>query len=1024
MTASVPVSRRAALHAPHSPLLAKVVDPSPRPRAVRSSGKAVDSRKPLEVRMASVSGRILRSLLLLSLAASATPLFAQQTGSITGKVTTADGSLLPGVIVEARSDVLPGPRTTVTGANGEYRLRALPPGPYTVKFELSGMQSVTRKAQVQLAQDVVADATLGPGLSETVTVTAESSIIDKDSASIASALSNEQIQGLPLAQEYRDLVKLIPGVQYTQDQTRGPSAGGSGQDNVYLFDGVNVTLPQYGTLSAEPASHDVAQVTVIKGGARAVDFDRAGGFSIDSVSKSGTGLYHGELSYQFQTKGMAADLTSGAQSRYQQDRDWLNASLGGPILKDRLYFFGSYYRPTLTRSNAANLYGPLPGYNSTRNEGFGKLTFTPTKTVLLNASYRDSKRVETGSQFAANASSTTGSGNEAHLKIFTGDGSWVINPKSFVTFNYTHFANPTQGRPDHEADVDVSLTPGTQLDISSLDTLGRLTVPVPVSGAPAYNAFVQPLIDRYGYNLNGVQTGGGQVGYYYQFDNDNFYRDAAQVAYNLTLGTNVTHEIHVGYQWLKETEDLLRSSNGWGLISVPGGRLAVVPGTNQRAYYVAEIQQQASGQSSVLHSESQTHNFEVNDTVRWNNLTFNVGALVSRDSLYGQGLREDSSTLSGFVAAPGNRYKMYEIPFSKMIQPRLGVTWAYNGKDTIYASYAKYNPSASSLPRAASWDRNLIGAFVDAQFDANGVLFASVPVASSSGKLFVEDMTPRGIQEFLVGTARALAPRWTARVYGRYRKGSHFWEDTNNTARVAYNPPAGIPRELYVPDLAAKVAQIGSGSSYVIADLDGSYTKYYEATLESEWRGDKTFVRGSYTWSHYYGNFDQDNSTTANDANVFIGSSNIGDGAGRQLWNFRDGDLRGDRPNLLKVYGYRELPWHSTIGAYFVAQSGQPWETWSYEPYRSLTTSTSDTNRYAEPAGSNRSDSHVQLDLNYTQNFRLKGRMNLQVAGDLFNVFNSQTGYDIDPRFHSSTYGQPRTYFDPRRFQLAARFQF
>ena len=291
-------------------------------------------------------------------------------------------------------------------------------------------------------------------------MTAESSVIDKDSATVASALSNDQIVALPLAQEYRDLVKLIPGVQYTQDTVRGPSAGGSGQDNVYLFDGVNVTLPQYGTLSAEPASHDIAQVTTTKGGARAVDFNRAGGFSIDSVSKSGTSQYHGELSYQLQTKGMAAELTSGAQSRYEQDRDWLNASLGGPILKDRLYFFGSYYRPTKTRSNAANLYGDLPGYDYTRNEGFGKLTFTPTKTILLNASYRESKAVETGAQYASNVSATTGTGNESRLKIFTADGSWVINPKSFATAKYTHFANPTQGTPDYTADVNVSTASG------------------------------------------------------------------------------------------------------------------------------------------------------------------------------------------------------------------------------------------------------------------------------------------------------------------------------------------------------------------------------------------------------------------------------------------------------------------------------------------------------------------------------------------------------------------------------------
>jgi hypothetical protein len=974
--------------------------------------------------MLSASARVLRVLVSLSFVALASPLFAQQTGTISGTVKATDGSLLPGVTVEARSDVLPGPRATVTGANGEYRLPALPPGTYTVTFNLSGMQPQARKAQVQLAQDIVADAVLGPGISETVTVTAESSLIDKESATIASALSNDQILGLPLAQEYRDLQKLIPGVQYSQDTVRGPSAGGSGQDNVYQFDGVNVTLPFYGTLSAEPASHDIAQVTVIKGGSRAVEFDRSGGFSIDSVSKSGTSQYHGQVSYLFQNNAMSADLDSGSQSRYEQNRDWLNVNLGGPVIGDRLYFYGSYYRPTSDRENQANLYGDLPNYESTRNEGFGKLTFTPTKTILLNASYRDSKRVDKSDLFASNASATTGTGSEARLKIFTADGSWVINPRSHATFKYTHFANLTQGAPDYVADVQPDTTPGTRLDVNSLDTLGRLTVPLPVTGAPAYNAFVQPLIDRYGYTQNGVKVGGGTVGYGSQFDDDDFYRDAFQVGYNLTLGTSVQHELHVGYQWYSEEEDLVRSSNGWGLISVPGGRLAAIPGTGQSAYYTARIQQQSTGQAAPIHSEFQSHNLELNDTIKWGNWTFNLGVLMSRDTLYGQGLREDSSTLSGYVSAPGNKYEMYQIPFGNMIQPRLGATWAYNGKDTVYAGYAKYKPAASSLPRAASWDRNLTGTFIDTHFDATGVAFAAVPVGSSSGKLFVEDMTSRTVDEFLLGTARQLGSRWTARLYGRYREGRHFWEDTNNTARVAYEPPPDIPRELYIPDLSAQLAQIGSGSSYVIAELDGAYTKYYEVTLESEWRGDKTFVRGSYTWSHYYGNFDQDNSTAANDANVFIGSSFIGDGAGRQLWDFKDGDLRGDRPHLLKVYGYRQLPWNATVGGYFVFQSGQPWETWSYEPYRALTTSTSDTNRYAEPAGSRRTDSHWQIDLNYTQNFRLKGRLNLQLAADLFNVFDEQTGYNIQPAFHDSTYGTPRSYYDPRRLQVAARLQF
>ena len=941
-------------------------------------------------------------------------------------MTASDGSPIPGVTVEARSDVLPGPRTTVTSAKGEYRLLALPPGSYTLKFDLPGMQGATRNAGVQLAQDTTVDVSLGmQAIAETATVTAEPTLVDKESATITSGLSQQQLRELPVAQDYRDIQKLIPAVQYTEETTRGASAGGSGQDNVYLFDGTNVSLPLFGNLSAEPAAHDIAQVTIIKGGAKAVDFDRSGGFWIDSVSKSGTSVFHGDASYQFQTAGMSAGLNSGILSRYEQDRSWLNVSLGGPIVSDHLYFYGSYYRPEQDRNNRANLYGDLPPYKSTRNEGFGKLTITPIQSMLFNLSYRDSKRVDKSDLFAANAAATTGSGSESRLRIGTGEGSWVINSRSFATLKYNHFENLTQGRPDNISDAKFSSTIGTQLDLNNLDKLGLLQVPVPVAGNASYNAFVQPLIDRYGYTQNGVKVGGGFVGFGTQFDKDDFFRDNAQVGYNLTLGQNITHEIHVAYQWFSDRETLIRSSNGWGSLSVPGGRLAAIPGTGKSAFFSATFQQQSTGQAAPIKSEYRSQSFELNDTIRWNNLTINAGVMASNDTLYGQGLREDSSTISGYTSAPGNKYKMYEIPWRRMIQPRAGVTWAYNGKDTIYASYAKYNPSANSLPRAASWDRNLTGTFIDASFDQNGVLFAAIPRGSSSGKLFVPDLQPRAVNEFLVGTAKDIGSRASARLYGRYRKGTHFWEDTNNNARVAFNPPAGIPRELYIPDLTAKLAQIGSGSTYVITDLDGSFSKYYEATLEAEWRGNKTFIRGSYTFSRYYGNFDQDDTTGAvNDMNTFIGSSNIADGAGRQLWDFKYGTLHGDRPHLLKIYGTRQLPWNASTGLFFVAQSGQPWEINSFEPYRSLTTSTSDSNRFAEPAGSRRAPSHWQVDLNYTQNFNLTTRYVVQVALDVFNIFNRQDGYNIEPQAHNSNFGNPRNYFNPRRLQVAGRFLF
>ena len=955
--------------------------------------------------------------------------FAQQTGSISGKVTMPDGSPLPGVTVEAKSDVLPAPRVTVSEANGDYRLPALQPGAYTVTFTLQGMQSVTRPAQVQLGQDTFIGAQMSvQGISESVTVTAGASFIDKSSAEIKVGLTNSQIQSLPSGQEYRDLIKLIPGIMFTQDATRGPSSGGSGQDNVYQFDGANVTLPLFGTLASEPASHDIAQVTTIKGGARAVDFDRAGGFSIDSVSKSGTNRFAGLASFQFYTPDMVAPLKIGSNSRFEQSRTWVNLNAGGPVIPGKLFFYGSYYRPERQRDNVANVYGDLPDYTSTRNEGFGKLTFAPISSILLNGSYRDSRRNDEGDLFGSFSTATTGTADESRQRIAALEGSWVLSGRSHATFKYSHFGLETNSVPTNISAAIPTSAIGTVLNIAGLDQQGRLNVPSIVSGQTAYNEFIQPLINRYGYvsPQTGVLTGGGAVGFAPQFNDQDFFRNNAQVGFNMTLGTNVTHDLHVGYQRFADREELRRSSNGWGTISVPGGRLAAIPNTGgQRAFYTAQFQRTIEGQLPVINSEYESHNVEVNDTIRMGNWTFNAGLLASYDILYGQGLREDSSTLSGFVSAPFNKYKMYTLGFGETLQPRVSATWAYNGSDTVYGSFARYIPAASSLPRAASWDRNLIGLFVDAHFDANGVLFATVPVASSSGKFFDDDLEPRMTDEFTIGTARQVNDRLTVRAYARYRDSRNFWEDTNNNARTAFGaPPEIAAKGLYIEDLAAKIAQIGSGSTYVIAELDGAYTKYQEVTAESEWQGARMFLRGSYTWSHYYGNIDQDNSSTGNDAAIFIGSSNIGDGAGRQLWDFKDGTLRGDRPHLLKLLASYQLPWKGLAGAFVVAQSGQPWETWSYEPYIAFTTNTSDTNRYAEPAGSRRTNPHWQMDLKYTQDIPLSGRYRLQLVGDLYNVLDQQTGYNVQPAIHSAGFGVPRSWYDPRRFELSARIQF
>src|SRR4029450_9173291 len=99
-------------------------------------------------------------------------------------------------------------------------------------------------------------------------------------------------------------------------------------------------------------------------------------------------------------------------------------------------------------------------------------------------------------------------------------------------------------------------------------------------------------------------------------------------------------------------------------------------------FYIAAFQQQGLGKVPTIHSEFRSKNIEGNDTISIRNRPFNAGFLDSQDTLYGQGLNNADNTISGYVLSTGTttkarQYKMYEVPWSKLIQPRLSATWAY-----------------------------------------------------------------------------------------------------------------------------------------------------------------------------------------------------------------------------------------------------------------------------------------------------------------------------------------------------------
>jgi len=962
--------------------------------------------------------------------------YAQQGGAIKGQLTsTANNIAIAGVTVTATSEVMPKARTVITKADGSYKLPLLLPGKYVLTFTSADGSVQKTAVEVLLDQTSKVNFALESQSSdiEVIRVTSSGVILPEGDSSLTSSVGTKVVEGVPIGQDYRDLMKLIPGVQYSESTVMGPSAGGSGRDNKYGFDGVDVSLPMFGNLASEPSTHDVQSVSMDRGGAKAIGFNRSGGMSINTVSKSGTNEFHGSLEYKLQNKNFVADIVDEEESNFDEDKTWLIASLSGPIIKDELFFYGSYYQPEIARDNKETSYGDVKNYKSVRKESYGKLTYAPTEDLLFNASLRDSEKVLKGASVGDFSADSTSEGVITTQNIITFDGSYIIDDLTTLEFSYSRFESDSAGGPDTTL-PDVIPALGASLNLSSLDQLGYFGVPSLREDIEGFdNDAAQALINQYGYtNDAGQLAGGGGVGAASTINNQDFTRESFEISldHELELGDAV-HYLHFGFQWKEGTEELSRLSNGWGSIGFIGGLAVEDFESDVPVYYGTTTQQMSlldeSGATvAPIVSRTESFNIEINDTIEWEDFTFNIGVVVSKDVLYGQGLKSNSSNISGYELAPGHEYKMHTVDWKDLIQPRLGVTWTYEGDDTIFANYASYNPEATSLARAASWARNTQKT-VNVYFDQNGDYIGNKEAAGSSGKFFQEGMKPRVIDEFTIGTTKSVTDELFVRAHARYREGDHFWEDTWNGSRGygKYESPfGGVPDDIaakgdYIPELQSYRDEVG-GSSYVIAELDGGYTKYYELNFEATYQTERYYLSASYAWSHYYGNFDQDNVSGNNDGNLFIGSSNLADGKGRQLWDGKNGKLLGDKPHVFKAYGYYTTDWEANIGAYLLYQSGDVWEKWDGTAYGY----SSSTIRYAEHAGSRRSPSHWQLDLNYTQDFHINETYVVNFRADLFNVFDKQTGYRMDPYASSDTFGEARSHYNPRRLQLSARIAF
>ena len=285
--------------------------------------------------------------------------YAQQ-AAIAGVIKDASGAVLPGVSVEATSPALTEKvRSVVTDGTGQYRIVQLPPGTYSVTFTLQGFNTVKRDGVVLTgALTAAIDVELRVGaLEETVTVTGESPIVDVQSARRQQVIDGDVLAALPTSRSYNDVLQLVPGVVAGNGQVQlrpgmllFSAHGGSAEDGRLTLDGINTGASRggAGVSGYIPDMQNAAEVTfTISGNLGEAE---TGGPAMTVVPKSGGNTLAGSffisgLNDKMQSDNYDALQLSlfGASAKSLLNRDY-QISLGGPVLRDRMWFFFNHRR--------------------------------------------------------------------------------------------------------------------------------------------------------------------------------------------------------------------------------------------------------------------------------------------------------------------------------------------------------------------------------------------------------------------------------------------------------------------------------------------------------------------------------------------------------------------------------------------------------------------------------------------------------------------------------------------------------
>jgi hypothetical protein len=918
---------------------------------------------------------------------------AADTGSVSGLVLDPGGAAIQAATVRISGDGLPVGRAVQTDVNGAYKLEYLLPGNYVLEIDKAGT-SVRREAVVSVGKDTQVDVILGAAVAEQLTVRAAAPIVDVRSSEVSFNFNAETLAALPLERSYRGLFQLMPGVPENRSSV-GPAAGGSRQDNTYLIDGVNITNPAFGYLSTEISELDIAEVNMKRAGISA-EFGRAAGSVTNAVSRSGTNRLSGIarmdlLPSRFVGAYSLPDDLLAAGVRPGTFRDQLlttelspSAGVGGPVLRDRLFFYGSARYSRQAKWDRFNKVGAaLPDEVRSGAEFYGKLTGAPTPAHQINVSYRHRPTTIENNLLTSDYAPGVAVTSDDRSGIAMAEWASFMSSGA-LDIRYLFFRENNDDRPVTSLGMLPAFDPG------NLSAMGQYTDPSQAN----------------------LVVGGSQYSVAQKYKRH-------ELRATITRFTNLGPTSHVfkagaGYELAEES--LNRLANGWGLIA--SINQSGVPALRAR-YYTPQPPQIGQGRTYSM--------FAQDEITAGRRLSVNLGLLMNRDD-FAQELRGSNGcpvvSLQGGAAvyeSDGDTCHFLRFGLLDEVQPRIGLTYRVreNAGDKAYGTWGRYyNMDQKSSGRSLAPNRIFQTQTI---FDLNGNVLSTGPLASTTGKLIDPDIKPTYTDEFVLGYATPFAERYSLDLFFMSRSLNNIIEDvpTRQNGTAPDSPP-----------FAASNLPCDRFASCQDADAERTYRAFTVDVRRHLSQGLMTDV--SYTWSRFEGNYDIDYGPTP----VFNTSSFIQDGPGTNVQDpNRFGPLFEDRPHVFKLFATYAATSRLTTSGFVRVQSGTPWAARGRDWEGAAL-------NYLEPAGSHRNPVWTNLDLMASYRMPIAGRANLSLEARALNVTNAQTRLATDSQQfldlrtipappYFAPYQQPNPFFGlgssfapPRRLVIGATASF